>query len=52
MLTPGGPPHLNALVAKLQSLLAGDRNPALATDPELNYMDAAEVQLLLESLPS
>lgn len=43
---------MKALLAKLQSLLAGDRTPAFATDPELNYMDAAEVQLLLESLPS
>jgi len=36
--------------AKLQSLLSGDRNPALATDPNLWYEFAVELQLLLEGL--
>jgi tetratricopeptide (TPR) repeat protein len=44
------PISLKDLIGRLQSVLAGDRNPALATDPELNYGNAAELQLLLESL--
>jgi tetratricopeptide (TPR) repeat protein len=47
---PGLLPLLRSLVAKLQSLLAGDRSPALAADPELDYGNAAELQLLLEQL--
>jgi len=39
-----------ALVAKLQAILRGDRDPALAADPDLYYMDAVELQLLLEAL--
>ncbi len=49
---PDTPPFGRALVAKLQSILAGDRNPTLASDPELDYGSAAELQLLLESLSS
>jgi tetratricopeptide (TPR) repeat protein len=30
---PQAPPELKALIAKLQSILAGDRTPALAADP-------------------
>jgi hypothetical protein len=37
-------------VLKLQAILHGDRAPALAEDPDLLYMDAAELQLLLEQL--
>jgi tetratricopeptide (TPR) repeat protein len=44
------PPVGKTLIARLQSILAGDRNPALAHDPELHYGDAAELQLLLEAL--
>jgi len=47
---PERPPLLKALVSKLQSILAGDRDPALAADPELDYQDASELQLLLERL--
>ncbi len=47
---PQAPPFVKALVGKLQSLLGGDRNPGLADDPELQFVDAAELQLLLESL--
>jgi tetratricopeptide (TPR) repeat protein len=47
---PDAPSFFKALVARLQSILAGDRNPALADDPELNYRDAAELRLLLEAL--
>jgi tetratricopeptide (TPR) repeat protein len=49
---PDTPPFGRALVAKLQSLLAGDRDPALASDPDLHYIDAAELLLLLETLRS
>ncbi len=38
------------LLAKLQALLRGDRNPALAADPNLTYTAAVELQLMLEGL--
>jgi tetratricopeptide (TPR) repeat protein/NTP pyrophosphatase (non-canonical NTP hydrolase) len=38
------------LLAKLRAILGGDRAPALAADPNLDYMNAAELQLLLEAL--
>lgn len=41
-----------ALLAKLQPILRGDRDPALADDPDLDYDDAVELQLLLERLPA
>ncbi len=41
---------LQALVPKLQAILGGDRDPALAEDEALEYVDAAELQLLLEQL--
>ena len=50
LLETDDPPGFIALILQLQSVLAGDRNPALATDPELDSSDAAELQLLLESL--
>lgn len=40
----------NTLAAGLQAILRGDRDPALATDPNLDYRNAAELQLLLEAL--
>ncbi|MGH9755786.1 MAG: tetratricopeptide repeat protein [Blastocatellia bacterium] len=40
----------HALIPKLQALLRGDRAPALAADPVLTYVDAVELQLLLEAL--
>jgi hypothetical protein len=39
-----------AVIAKLQAILRGDRDPALADDPELDYDDAVELRLLLELL--
>lgn len=39
-----------AVITKLQAILRGDRDPALANDPELDYRDVAELRLLLESL--
>jgi len=47
---PGAAPSSRALIAKLQSLLAGDRNPAFSGDPELSFGSVAELQLLLELL--
>jgi len=38
------------LAAILQTILRGDRNPALVADPNLDYLNAAEMQLLLEGL--
>jgi hypothetical protein len=43
-------PRFIALPAKLHAILRGDRDPALADDPELHYSDAVELQLLLERL--
>ncbi len=37
-------------ISKLLTILSGNRNPALAADPNLNYAYAAELQLLLERL--
>jgi tetratricopeptide (TPR) repeat protein len=49
LLEPDDPPQFIALIRQLQSVLAGNRNPALAADPELEFVNAAELQLLLES---
>jgi len=38
------------LVAALRTILRGNRDPALAADPNLSFEDAAELQLLLEAL--
>jgi tetratricopeptide (TPR) repeat protein len=43
-------PRGKALIPKLQAILRGDRDPALAADPALDYADAVELQLLLEAL--
>ncbi len=44
------PPSAKVLISKLQSILRGDRNPALPADPNLDYSNAVELQLLLEEL--
>ena len=44
------PPRLQTMLPKLHAILHGDRNPALAADPALEYDDAAELLLLLERL--
>jgi tetratricopeptide (TPR) repeat protein len=44
------PPWFTLVLAKLQAILRGDRRLALADDPNLLYMDAAELHLLLEAL--
>jgi len=46
------PAWAKTLVAGLRAILRGDRDPALAADPNLDYDDAAELQLLLEKLGS
>ena len=38
------------MIPKLQAIVAGDRDPTLAGDPNLYYGDAVELQLLLEAL--
>jgi len=43
-------PDAKVLIAKLQAILNGDRNPVLADDPALSYDHAVELQLLLEGL--
>jgi tetratricopeptide (TPR) repeat protein len=47
---PEQPPRLAPLVAGLRALVAGVRDPSIADDPSLEYDDAAELLLLLESL--
>jgi tetratricopeptide (TPR) repeat protein len=44
------PPRLQTMLPKLHAILHGNRNPALAADPALDYDDAAELHLLLERL--
>jgi tetratricopeptide (TPR) repeat protein len=41
---------LKALIPKLQAILHGARDPALAADSDLYYRDAVELLLLLEAL--
>jgi tetratricopeptide (TPR) repeat protein len=50
LLTSDSPDWVKALIPKLQAILGGARDPALADDPALDYDDAAEVLLLLERL--
>ena len=47
---PDAPDSGKVLITKLQAILNGDRNPALADDPALDYDHAVELQLLLEEL--
>ena len=44
------PPSAKVLIPKVQAILRGERNPALADDPDLAYGDAVELHLLLEEL--
>jgi tetratricopeptide (TPR) repeat protein len=50
LLTSDSPNWARALIPKLQAILGGARDPALADDLALEYDDAAEVLLLLERL--
>lgn len=45
---PDLPAYFQPLIPALRAILGGSRDPALASDPGLNYRDAAEVLLLLE----
>lgn len=44
------PAWARTLVAGLRAILRGNRDPSLAADPNLSYLAAAELQLLLEAL--
>jgi tetratricopeptide (TPR) repeat protein len=50
LLAPERPPFFTALVRQLQRILGGERDPALAEEPELGYRNAAELRLLLEAV--
>ena len=50
MASPNVPAAGKLLITKLQAILAGSRDPALAADPDLHYQYAGELQLLLEDL--
>ena len=47
---PTNPPISGPVLVALRAILAGNRDPALADDPALDYDDAAEILLLLERL--
>ena len=47
---PKIPDEGKLLISKLQSVLTGSREKELASDPNLNYIDAAEILFLLEKL--
>ena len=47
---PDAPAWYTALLDKLQAVLRGDRDQALAADPALSFWDVVELQLLLERL--
>lgn len=51
-VSPNVPAAGKLLIAKLQAILAGSRDPAVASDPNLHYQYAAELRLLLEELAS
>lgn len=50
LLEPDDPPFFTTLIRQLQSVLAGDRDPSLAAHIDLDYMNAAELLLLLETI--
>jgi Tetratricopeptide repeat. len=47
---PKIPEEGKLLISKLQSVLTGSREKELASDPDLDYIDAAEILFLLEKL--
>jgi tetratricopeptide (TPR) repeat protein len=49
LLKPDNPPWYTALIQQLHSILTGHRDPT-TTNHEVHYMNAAELQLLLETL--
>jgi tetratricopeptide (TPR) repeat protein len=50
LLEPDDPATFTALIRQLQAILAGNRDPNLAADPELDYKNAVELRLLLDTL--
>ena len=50
LVEPDDPPTFTALIRQLRAVLAGDRDPTLAADPELGYLAAAELRFLLDTL--
>jgi tetratricopeptide (TPR) repeat protein len=50
LLAPGDPQDFTVLVRQLQRILGGERDLALAEEPELYYRDAVELRLLLEAV--
>jgi tetratricopeptide (TPR) repeat protein len=48
---PSLPAHLPPLLGALEAILGGRRDPSLAQHPDLDYRDAAEILLLIETLP-
>jgi hypothetical protein len=50
--SPNVPPAGKLLAVKLKAILEGDRDPALALDPDLHYQYAVELQFLLDALES
>ncbi|HJU56595.1 MAG TPA: tetratricopeptide repeat protein, partial [Pyrinomonadaceae bacterium] len=44
------PEQVKALISKLQAILRGERDLTLTTDPNLFFLDAVELQLLLEAV--
>jgi tetratricopeptide (TPR) repeat protein len=48
---PKLPAHLSPLLDALEAILGGRRDPSLAQDPDLDYTYAAEILLLIETLP-
>ncbi|HOW76383.1 MAG TPA: TIR domain-containing protein [Candidatus Competibacteraceae bacterium] len=50
--SPNVPPTGKLLIDKLRAILNGDRDTSLASDPNLHYQYAVELQLLLEELAS
>jgi tetratricopeptide (TPR) repeat protein len=47
---PNFPAYLLPLLDALEAILSGRRDPSLAQHPDLDYRDAAEILLLLETL--
>ena len=48
--SPDLPVPAKVLIPTLQAILDGSRDPALADNPDLDYTDAVEVRLLLETV--
>ena len=47
---PQATPAFQLLISKLEAVLAGSREGVLAADPDLDFADAVELELLLEGL--